>query len=283
MGKGSAMYGLMFRGAAAAGLGALLCMPGMPVQAAPPPPGAGCLSDAARAVSSGSRSAEGQRGRIADLAAAAAKAAQAGDGAGCRKAADEAVRTAGLPPLAPILLSTSIANEDRGAASQVPAPPRPGAPAGSASGNSASTQAAPPPAQGAPAQTAAAQPTPPAPAPPQPTAGPAAVQQASAAPGDPAHGQSVAKVCTACHSLDKGGQVRVGPPLYGVEGRQVASIQGFGYSGALRAKGGVWDDAQLNAFLKSPRSYAPGTRMAYPGIANDRDRADVVAYLNTLK
>lgn len=263
------MQGSSYRTAFAAGVAAWLSLHGQSAHAAGPPAGAGCLADAGRAASAASRAGGDQTAAIAGFAAAAEKAAQAGDGAGCRKAADEAVQAAGLPRLAPILLSTSLAGEDRGAAAQVPAAPRPGATAGSAPGPSAATAAAPAPAAAA--------------VPPQQTAQAASTQQASAGPGDAAHGQGVAKVCTACHSLDQGGQVRVGPPLYGVDGRKIASVSGFGYSGALRAKSGAWDDAELNAFLKSPRSYAPGTRMAYPGIANDRDRADVVAYLKTLK
>lgn len=247
---------------------ALTVLLAAPAWAADSPTGAGCLADATRAASAQGRAADGARDALQQLLVEATSAAVSGNGEGCRKAADAALEAAGLPRLAPILLSTSIAGEARGAQAQVPAAPRPGAPAGSA--NVASSAAAPPSA-------------PSLAVPRQPTAGPAAVQQASAVPGDPAHGQSVAKVCSACHSLDKGGQIRVGPPLYGVDGRQVAAVQGFSYSGALRAKAGDWDDATLNAFLKSPRSYAPGTRMAYPGIANDRDRADVVAYLKTLK
>lgn len=248
-----------------------LCTAG-PALAAEPPAGAGCLSDATRAASVAGRAPEAQRPVIAQLLTTATEAAKAGDGAACRRAANDALAAAGLPPLAPILLSTSIAGESR-ATQAVPAPPRSGAVAGS-------TPAAPPPPasqptapQGPPRQQAAN----------NPGAGPAAVQQANASPGDAAHGQSVAKVCTACHSIDASRAIRVGPPLYAVENRRIASVQGFGYSAALKAKDGAWDDATLNAFLKNPRGWAPGTRMAYPGIANDRDRADVVAYLATLK
>ena len=451
----------------------------MEARAADAPAGAACLSDATRAAAARERAPEEQRGHLDELVANAGRAARDKDGEGCRRAADEALRVVGLPPLAPILLSTSMAGERRGAEAGVPAAPVPGSPAGSAPGNATAAgqatapqpapqqEAAQPPApeQAAPAQVAAA---PPPAATPAPTAAPAASQegapapwlitgrellgkrvvamsnygtelgtiedlvisgategrvnyvvvrpagtrgavaslfgasndvlvplqamrfsgqsdavrldasveklrdaprfraeavgrlqddptlsraiavyygveeapaaQAAAAPApapqaapaaapaapvaapsqtaaltppaapaasnqaaapaaagatppsppaqqaDAAHGKTVAsRVCSACHSLDRGGPVRVGPPLWGVDGRQVASVQGFSYSGGLRNRGGNWDDASLDAFLKNPRGYAPGTRMAYPGIQNNRDRADVVAFLNTLR
>ena len=436
--------------------------------AAEVPAGAGCLSDASRAAAARERAPEDQRGRVGELVEAAAKAARDGDGAGCRRAADDALRAAGLPPLAPILLSTSMAGEQRGAEAAVPPAPAPGSPAGSAPGNATAAgraapppeaaPAAPPPAQAAATPPAAVPPpaSPPSPAAaapeaatpwiitgrdllgkrvvalsnygeelgtiedlvisgtregrltyvavrpagargaiasffsgtndvlvplaalqfsapgdavrldasaeklrdaprfraedvrrlqddptlgralavyygiaePQAAAAPAPTNAGSAAPASPppaspppasapaaptplaaavpapaappaggeaapsppaaqadaAHGKTVAsRVCTACHSLDRGGPVRVGPPLWGVEGRQVASVGGFSYSGGLRNRGGTWDEASLDAFLKNPRGYAPGTRMAYPGIQNNRDRADVVAFLNTLR
>ena len=449
--------------------------------AAEPPAGAACLSDATRAAAARESAPEDQRGRISELVAAAERAARDRNGAGCRSAADDALRAAGLTPLAPILLSTSMAGEGRGAEAAVPAAPVPGSPAGSAPGNAspAAQAAAPPPAsseaaspqpnpaqaspgpqatpagpqrmaaqpapaalplaaapvgavaaswlitirellgkrvvalsdygtelgtiedlvmegategrvnyvvvrpsggrlgvvaslfgesgdvivpllamhfsgQGdavrldaspeklrdaprfraadvrrlhddptlaraiavyygvdaaAPAQAAASSPAPatPAPAPAlvasaAPAAPPVSVPTAPAAQtgvatpaaappaavpaqqADAAHGKTVAnRVCSACHSLEQGGPVRVGPPLWGVDGRQVASVQGFSYSGGLRNRGGTWDDTSLDAFLKNPRGYAPGTRMAYPGIQNSRDRADVVAFLNQLR
>lgn len=153
------------------------------------------------------------------------------------------------------------------ASSQAPATP---APASVASAASAAPPAGAP--TGPAAQTGVA-----APAAAPPAAAPA--QQA-----DAAHGKAVAnRVCSACHSLAQGGPVRVEPPLWGVDGRQVASVQGFSYSAGLRNRGGTWDDTSLDAFLKNPRGYAPGARMACPGIQNNRDRADVVAFLNQLR
>jgi cytochrome c len=75
----------------------------------------------------------------------------------------------------------------------------------------------------------------------------------------------------------------VGPNLFGVAERPVASVPGYNYSNALKAHQGKWDQATLDAFLKSPKGYAPGTYMTYPGISSERDRRDVVAYLESLK
>ncbi|MFC0384432.1 hypothetical protein [Muricoccus vinaceus] len=83
--------------------------------AAEPPAGAACLSDATRAAAARERAPEDQRGRISDLVAAAERAARDKDGTGCRSAADDALRAAGLTPLAPILHSTSMTGERRGA------------------------------------------------------------------------------------------------------------------------------------------------------------------------
>jgi cytochrome c2 len=101
--------------------------------------------------------------------------------------------------------------------------------------------------------------------------------------GGAAHGQTVAqRYCVACHTLNSGGNALVGPNLYGVVGRSVAGVAGYNYSDALKAHHGDWDAASLDAFLKSPRAYVPGTHMTFPGISSTRDRQDVIAYLQTL-
>jgi cytochrome c len=95
-------------------------------------------------------------------------------------------------------------------------------------------------------------------------------------------GAQVAKQCMVCHNLQEGQGPKVGPDLYGVVGRPVASITNFHYSAALKAKGGTWTFDALNKWLTNPRADVPGTAMTFAGISNEKQRADVVAYLNTL-
>jgi cytochrome c len=111
-----------------------------------------------------------------------------------------------------------------------------------------------------------------------------ATPQTSGGP-DPKHGQAVVqRSCAACHTFNQGGPTRVGPNLFGVTARQIADAPGYNYSPALKShQGQHWDQADLDAFLKSPRTFAPGTRMTFPGITSDQDRRDVIAYLESLK
>jgi len=95
-------------------------------------------------------------------------------------------------------------------------------------------------------------------------------------------GAQVAKQCEVCHNFQEGQGPKVGPDLYGVVGRPVASVSGFNYSAALKAKGGTWTFAALNTWLTNPRADVPGTMMTFVGLPNDKQRADVVAYLDTL-
>jgi cytochrome c len=95
-------------------------------------------------------------------------------------------------------------------------------------------------------------------------------------------GESSAKKCTACHSFTKGGPNLIGPNLWGVVGRPKGSHPGFNYSAAMKAKGGNWTVDDLNQFTANPRGYIAGTLMTFAGIPREAERADVIAYLNTL-
>jgi cytochrome c len=103
------------------------------------------------------------------------------------------------------------------------------------------------------------------------------------ASADPTKGADVAKACAACHNFDKGGANKTGPDLYEVVERPVGAHEGFTYSEGIKAKSAEkWTYEHLNAFLTAPKSWAPGTKMAFGGIKNDKKRADLIAYLSTL-
>jgi cytochrome c len=94
-------------------------------------------------------------------------------------------------------------------------------------------------------------------------------------------GQSTSKVCLTCHNMGKGQGSKVGPDLYGVVGRPVASVAGFNYSAPLKALGGDWTFDSLNKWLANPRGDVPGTLMTFGGIGSEKQRADIIAYLNS--
>lgn len=96
-------------------------------------------------------------------------------------------------------------------------------------------------------------------------------------------GQQLAgRLCAACHSFNEGGRSGVGPNLYAIIGAKHAHAEGFNYSAALRGKPGPWTYEDMNAWLLKPAEYAPGTRMAFAGIGNGQQRADVIAYLRSI-
>ena len=101
------------------------------------------------------------------------------------------------------------------------------------------------------------------------------------ASADPAKGEQVFKKCAACHNADQGGANALGPNLWGVVGKPHAAHPGFAFSDALKGVPGNWDFKALDAWLSSPKKYAPGTKMTFAGLSNPEDRANVIAFLNS--
>jgi cytochrome c len=99
------------------------------------------------------------------------------------------------------------------------------------------------------------------------------------AKADPKQGEADAALCKVCHSFQKGGPAIVGPDLYGVVGRKIASVEGFNYTPALKAHQGDWTYSNLDVWLKNPQAFAPGTAMAFPGVPDDKKRANIIAFL----
>ncbi|MEQ8311638.1 MAG: c-type cytochrome [Sphingopyxis sp.] len=117
---------------------------------------------------------------------------------------------------------------------------------------------------------------------PSPADAPAASEPAAEAPAvEPtaAMGEQVFRRCVACHTVDKGGRHGIGPNLHSIVGARVAARPDFSYSGAMKAKGGVWDQAALDAYLKAPMKDVPGTRMAFAGVIDEADRKALILYL----
>ncbi len=100
------------------------------------------------------------------------------------------------------------------------------------------------------------------------------------------HGAQIAKQCQACHNFQEGQGAKVGPDLYGVVDRPIASVSGFNYTDALKGAaqklGGKWSFDALNKWLTKPSAVAPGTAMTFAGLTNEKQRANVIAYLDTL-
>ncbi|HTZ71348.1 MAG TPA: cytochrome c family protein [Acetobacteraceae bacterium] len=106
---------------------------------------------------------------------------------------------------------------------------------------------------------------------------------AASAAGDPTAGQALFKAkCALCHS-PVAGENRVGPSLFGVVGRKSGTAPGYNYSDANKSSGKTWDDATLDVYLTNPKALVPGTKMIFPGLPEATDRANVIAYLDTLK
>jgi cytochrome c len=103
------------------------------------------------------------------------------------------------------------------------------------------------------------------------------------ATADLAAGEALAKKqCAACHTFNEGGRNGVGPNLYGIINRPHGAVPGYNASDALKKKEGPWTYEEMNAWLKKPSTYAPGTKMAFAGINSDKQRADIILYLRSL-
>lgn len=117
------------------------------------------------------------------------------------------------------------------------------------------------------------------------SAGPAEMSIAEALNATPqaeliAAGERVFAKCQSCHSINAGGANGIGPNLYATMGKAVAGHAGFAYSAELQALGGTWDWEKMDAWLKNPKGYVPGTKMSFAGLSKVEDRAALSAYLN---
>jgi len=93
-------------------------------------------------------------------------------------------------------------------------------------------------------------------------------------------GEKIFKKCAACHSITKGGGNKIGPALWGVIGRKTGSISDYKYSKAMAARGKNWSFEEMNNFLIKPKDWIKGTKMAFAGLKNEKDRAAVILYMN---
>eukprot|EP01065_Artemidia_motanka_P041800 TRINITY_DN546_c0_g1_i1.p2 TRINITY_DN546_c0_g1~~TRINITY_DN546_c0_g1_i1.p2 ORF type:complete len:109 (+),score=32.54 TRINITY_DN546_c0_g1_i1:67-393(+) len=102
--------------------------------------------------------------------------------------------------------------------------------------------------------------------------------------GDVAKGEKLAgQRAGQCHTFSKGGANGVGPNLYGIVGRGSGSVPGFSYSKANQDSGVTWTPEVLDTYLVNPKKFMPGTKMAFAGLKKEKDRADIITYLMTLK
>ena len=99
------------------------------------------------------------------------------------------------------------------------------------------------------------------------------------ADADYARGRRTFKLCQSCHTLAPEGQNLVGPPLYGIFGRQIGASEGFAYSSTVSEADFIWTPEKLDEWLTSPRNFLPGNKMAFSGVRKPQDRLAVIAYI----
>jgi cytochrome c2 len=204
--------------------------------------------------------------------------------------------SAGQPQGSPGAIDSTSADQ-QGGAPQIPPAQQPEAQAGTPAAQ-AEAPAAPAQQPAAAEQTAPAGQQAEAPAEPAeqqvaqteaPAAAPADAGASAFAPkvaaADADKGKNLAKRCAACHTFEKDGANKIGPHLWGIVNRPIASVPDFEYSDAMKAFGAdgkTWTYDELSAYLENPKEHIPGNKMAFPGLRKEDDRADVIAYLRTL-
>jgi cytochrome c len=99
---------------------------------------------------------------------------------------------------------------------------------------------------------------------------------------DAAAGEKVFVACKTCHAIEPGKNM-IGPSLHGLQGRAAGSVAGYNYSAANKGSGIVWTNEKMFQYLENPQRVIPGTKMTYTGVKDPQKRADLVAYLDTLK
>lgn len=96
---------------------------------------------------------------------------------------------------------------------------------------------------------------------------------------DVAAGENAFKKCLPCHAVGENAKNKVGPLLNGLEGRKSGTIEGYSYTDANKNSGIVWSEATFKDYIRDPRAKIPGTKMVFPGIKNEKEAADLWAYL----
>eukprot|EP00929_Paragymnodinium_shiwhaense_P046139 TRINITY_DN234_c1_g1_i6.p3 TRINITY_DN234_c1_g1~~TRINITY_DN234_c1_g1_i6.p3 ORF type:complete len:115 (+),score=48.91 TRINITY_DN234_c1_g1_i6:64-408(+) len=101
--------------------------------------------------------------------------------------------------------------------------------------------------------------------------------------GDVKKGAKLFKAkCYQCHTIEKGGNAKQGPPLFGIFGKQSGTTDGFNYSDANKSSGIVWSDKHMWVYLVDPKKYIPGTKMVFAGVKKEKERADLIEYMKTM-